>query len=63
MDRQLIFRNTLFFNGLANQTCRQAGRLTVCKHPAHHVAAVNIEDHVQVKVRPFLRTEQLSNVP
>src|SRR6266508_1403434 len=31
------------------------GRLAVRQHPADHVPAVNVEDHVQVEVGPLLR--------
>ncbi len=35
----------------------------VMTHPANHLAAEDIEDHVQIVVRPLLRAEQLGDVP
>ena len=55
VDRQLIFANRLVFNRFSNQTRCQIGALAVGQHPAGHVAAVDVQNHVQVVVGPFLR--------
>ena len=39
----------------------QRRTLLVRDHPADHVAAEDIEDHVQVEVRPLLRPERVSS--
>ena len=33
------------------------------EHPADHVAAVDVEDHVEVEVGPLRRTQELGDVP
>ena len=33
------------------------------QHPAHHVAAVNSEGHVEVVTGPFLRAQPLGDLP
>ena len=44
--------------GLFDQTSCQGRVLTVCHHPAHHVTAEDVEQHVEVGVRPLLRAQQ-----
>jgi hypothetical protein len=41
----------------------QVRRLTRCDHPAHDIAAENIQDDVQMEAGPFRRSLQLGNVP
>lgn len=41
----------------------KAACLSVGDHPADHVAAENVDDHVQVKVGPLDRVFQLGDVP
>jgi len=41
---------------------RQRGRFVVRDQPAHHVAAEDVQQHVEVEVRPLRRAEQLGYV-
>ncbi len=46
-----------------DQPCGEAGALAVGDHPADHVAAEDVEDHVQVEVGPLDRALELGDVP
>ena len=56
-------RDLLALDGLLNEPLGQLGRFPIRQHPAHHVAAENVEDHVEVKVSPLGRSQQLGDVP
>ncbi len=45
------------------QRARQLGGFALGKHPAHDVAAVDVDDDVEVGVGPLLRPVQLGDVP
>ena len=51
------------FNRVGKEFFGQHGIFAVLESPAHHVAAVDVDDNVKLKVRPLLRTEQLCNIP
>src|SRR5882757_9988650 len=63
VKRELAGLDSLARAGLAYKLLREGRALVVRDHPAHDVAAENVEDHVQVEVRPLRRTEQLRDVP
>ena len=63
MEGQLPGRNRLLGDGLGDQAFSQVGLLAVGDHPADHVAAVDVEDDVQVVVGPRGWAEQLGDVP
>ena len=48
---------------LANQPLGQVFAFAAGQHPAHHVAAEDVEDHVEVEVRPLRRPQQLGDIP
>src|SRR3981189_1154753 len=43
-------------DGISNQHFGQFSSLPGSDHPAHYVAAEDVEDHVQMEVRPLART-------
>ena len=53
VDRQLIAVDPFFDERLANQSFGEMLRFPVSKHPSHDVAAVDVEDHVEVVVGPL----------
>ncbi len=55
MDGELVALDALTFAGFADEPLGEHRRLAVRQHPADHVPAVNVEDHVQVEVGPLLR--------
>ena len=63
VDRELVWRDPLLAAARGDQTAGQRGTLPVGHHPAGHVATEDVEDHVQVEVRPLDRATQLGDVP
>src|SRR5450756_2587112 len=63
MQRELAALNVLFRATLLDQTLGQLRALPHGHHPAGDIAAENIEDHVEVKVSPFRRAQELGDVP
>ena len=57
MDDELVGDNVVLADGFCNEVLRQLRGLTRRQQPAGHVAAVDVDDHVQVVVGPFLRTQ------
>ena len=53
----------LLLAGLGDQVLGDVGVLAVLDGPADGVAAEDVEDHVEVEVRPFRGAEQLGDVP
>ena len=53
--------DALLVTGLLDEAPGQRRVLPVSDHPAHDVAAEDIEQHVEVEVRPLLRPEQLGD--
>src|ERR1017187_10231306 len=63
MDGQLPRISVLLLDGLLEQDESEGGAFTISDHPADNVAAINIDDRVEVEVRPLLRTMQFGNIP
>jgi len=63
VDRQLVTCHPFLDHRLADEPLGQAVAFTMGQQPAHHVAAEDIEDHVQVEVGPLGRSQQLGDVP
>ncbi len=63
MKRQHLRLDALLVTGLLDQTTGQRRVLPVGDHPAHDVAAEDVEQDVEVEVRPLLRPEQLGQIP
>jgi hypothetical protein len=55
MDGQLITADRLLGAGAGDQLLGQGGGLAGRDHPAGHVPALYIDDHVQVVARSFRR--------
>src|ERR1700674_180601 len=61
MQCELTRLDALFVAALLDQSLGQLRAFAISDHPAGNVAAEDVEDHVQVKVRPFRRSEQLGD--
>jgi len=59
VQRELAWTNSLLLATLLDQSFREFSAFPQRHHPARDVAAEQIEDHVEVEIRPFDRTEQL----
>ena len=55
MDGQLVTSDALTVDGFAEQRFGQSVVLRARQHPAGHIPAVNIDDHLQVVVGALLR--------
>ena len=58
MQNQLASSNMLFFTALTNELGSQCTGLAISDHPADHVAAEDVQNHVQIKVAPGHRPLQ-----
>ena len=63
MNDQLVRWNALFFNRRFNELLGQIGTFAVGQHPTDHATAVDVQDHVKVVIRPFLRSFEFGDVP
>ena len=63
VDGQLPAADALLGAGGGDEFFRQGGGLAGGDHPAHGVAGVDVEDDVQVVVRPLSGPMQLGDVP
>lgn len=63
MQYQLASSNMLFFTTLTNELGSQCTGLAISDHPADHIAAENVQNHLQVKVALGHWPLQLGNVP
>ena len=63
MDGQRPRLDLLMGAGFRDQPPGQLGGLAVGHHPADHAAAEDVQDDVEVEVRPFDRAQQLGDVP
>src|ERR1700675_3931185 len=63
MERKLSGLNLLFLAALLDQPLGQLGAFAISDHPTRNVTAKNIEDDVQVEVRPFRGAEKLGYIP
>src|SRR3954453_3015110 len=57
MDGQLVGEDVVLTDGLGDELLSQLGRLTLGQQPARNVAAVDVDDDVEVEIGPFLRTQ------
>ena len=58
VDGDLARLDAFTFVGIFDQALGQFRSLARCDHPADHVAAEDVEQHVEVEVGPLLRPEQ-----
>jgi len=63
MDRQLPRLDALLLDGFVNYPLGQNRRFPASDHPAHHVTAEDVQNHVEVKVGPLRWTQQLGDIP
>jgi len=53
----------LFRAGIGDEPFGQFRAFAIGDHPAHYITAEDVEDHIEIKVRPLRRTEQFRDVP
>src|SRR3989337_3540663 len=63
MNRELTFLDVRLCAGFLDEPLRQYRRFRRGDHPANHIAAEDVHDHIQVKVSPLYRAEELADVP
>src|SRR5580704_2999688 len=63
MDGELTGPDLFFLTGIPDKPSGQFRAFPVCDHPAHHVSAEYVENHVKVEVCPLYRSQQLCDVP
>jgi hypothetical protein len=63
VDGELARLDALTGAGLSDEFLRQRCALSRRDHPADYVAAEDVEDHVEVEVRPLRRALELGYVP
>src|SRR2546422_496181 len=63
MNRELITFNTLFYTALHNQKLSQDCQLPLGDHPADDIATEDVQNDVEVKIRPCPRSFELGDVP
>ena len=63
VDGQLVAGDVLSGDRLGEQCLGESGALGAGQHPAGHVAAPDVDDHVQVVVGLLHRAEQFGHIP
>ena len=63
MNRQLSRLDFLFVARIRNEPFREFRTFTVGHHPAHHIAAEDVEDHVETEVCPLRGTVSVGPRP
>jgi hypothetical protein len=63
MNGQGIAGDSLLGAGLADQVFGQRRALSMGDHPAHDMAAGDVQDDVQVEVSPLGGLEQFGDIP
>ncbi len=63
MDDELTRLDLLFLAGIGNEAFGKGGRFPARQQPSGDITAVDIEDDVQVVIRPFDGTFELGDVP
>ena len=53
MQRELTGRHVVFRDGIVEQRFEQRGAFRVRHAPAHHPAAEDVEDHIEIEVAPL----------
>ena len=56
-------RDGLFVTGLFDEPCSQSGAFPFGDHPPHDVSAEDVEQDVEVEVRPTLRSQHAGDIP
>lgn len=63
MNGQLVGLDSLLVAGCFNEVLSQGCGFLPCEHPADHITAEDVEDHIEVVVGSFDRTEELGDIP
>src|SRR6266702_4474480 len=63
VHRELSAPDRLLFRARLDQLLGERCRLPVRHHPAHHVTAEDVQEHVQVEVGPLRRAQELGDIP
>ncbi len=63
MYGELLGIYAFFLDRFGEQHACQRGALTIGDHPADDVATIDVDDDVEVKIRPLLRTMQFGDIP
>ena len=63
MEREWARLNAVLRAGLADEVLGQGRALVWGEHPADHVPAEDVEDDVEIEVRPLRRTQERRDVP
>jgi len=63
VNGQLVELDRLLVAGFFNDPLSQGCGFLSCEHPADHIMAENVEDHIEVVVGSFDRTEELGDIP
>ena len=63
MQRQRLGFDALLEAGLLDEPCSQRRALPFGDHPPDHISAEDVEQHVQVKVRPAFWSQKARDVP
>jgi len=63
MHTELTRADILLGAGFFNKLLSKDARFSMRDHPTHHIAAEDVQDHVEVEVGPLSRPEQLSDIP
>src|SRR5438093_13514869 len=63
MERELTRPDALFLAALLDKSLGQFRAFAISDHPAGDVTTEDIEDDVQIVVRPFRGTEPVGDIP
>src|SRR5262249_27875360 len=63
VQRELVRANPLFGTRFGDERLGQFGRLAFTDHPADHIAAEYIHNHIQIVVGPLARAFELGDIP
>lgn len=60
MNDQLRWIDAFLANGFGQQHTRDLRAFTIGDRPANDVAAIDVDDHIEIEIRPLLRAVQVS---
>jgi len=63
VNGEFAWIDALFADGFLDKNSRQLRTLAIGDHPAHDIAAVDVDNHVEVVVGPLLRAMQFGDIP
>ena len=63
MKRERAWLDGVAREGVVDQPLGQDRRFLMRHHPAHHVPAEDVQDHVEVELGPLRRSQQFGHVP